>query len=149
MDAHLGEVIATQDAVLLGRETYDEWSGYWPSSDIQPFADFINGVTKHVVTSTPLPDPVWSHSSVLDGPLDEAVRALKDQPGGDIGVHGSLTLAQGLLAADLVDELRLVVAPAWGCEGRRLFPETGIIRSLTLLSSTPTPSGGLLLTYRR
>ena len=59
MDAHLADVISREDAVLLGRRMYDEWAGYWPSSPHQPFADFINGAPKHVVTSTPLSGPVW------------------------------------------------------------------------------------------
>lgn len=149
MELFLTESIATQDAVLLGRGTYDEWSSFWPSSQIQPFADFVNAVPKHVVTSTPLPEPAWTASDVLDGPLEEAVRALKDRPGADIGVHGSITLAQALLAADLVDELRLVVAPVWGCVGRRLFPGTGEPRRLRLVTSTTTSTGGLLLAYGR
>src|SRR5262245_7285913 len=54
MDANLAAVIATQDAVILGRRSYAEWAQFWPDSQIQPFATFINGVTKYVATSTPL-----------------------------------------------------------------------------------------------
>ena len=54
MDANLAAVIATQDAVILGRRSYDEWAQFWPASEIEPFATFINGVAKHVATSTPL-----------------------------------------------------------------------------------------------
>ena len=57
MEANLAAVIGTQDAVILGRRSYTEWAQFWPSSQIQPFAAFINGVTKHVATSTPL-DPM-------------------------------------------------------------------------------------------
>jgi dihydrofolate reductase len=74
MDDNLGEVIATQDSVVLGRRSYDEWAGYWPGSDLEPFASFINGVPKHVATSTPL-DPHWSNSTVIDGDLVEFVRS--------------------------------------------------------------------------
>ena len=66
MDANLAEVIATQDTVLLGRRSYDEWAAYWPSSDVEPFASFINAVTKHVATSTPL-DGGWAAASAIDG----------------------------------------------------------------------------------
>ena len=110
MDANLAAVIATQDAVILGRRSYAEWAQFWPSSQIQPFATFINGVTKYVATSTPL-DRDWAHSTVPDGGLVEFVRDLKQQPGGDVGVHASISVAQALLAADVVDELRLVIAP--------------------------------------
>ena len=58
MEANLGDIIGTQDTVLLGRHMYDEWSTYWPTSDDQPFADFINNVQKYVATSTPLTDAV-------------------------------------------------------------------------------------------
>jgi dihydrofolate reductase len=65
MDANLAAVIATQDAVILGRRSYTEWAQFWPSSQIQPFATFINGVTKYVATSTPL-DRDWANATVLE-----------------------------------------------------------------------------------
>src|SRR5262245_50829641 len=83
-------LIDSQDAVLLGRATYDEWSRYWPTSDEQPFADFINNAKKHVVTSTPLATS-WGDAEVMTGPITEIVRDLKSRPGRDIGVHGSIT----------------------------------------------------------
>lgn len=141
-------VIETQDAVLLGRGMYDEWSRYWPHSDEQPFADFINGVKKFVVTSSPLGGG-WNNSEAVTGPIEELIPDLKRQPGGDIGVHGSITLARSLLAADLVDELHLVVGPAFGFSGRRLFPAGGAPRRLKLLRAEPAPSGALLVAYGR
>ena len=140
------EVIEAQDAVLMGRGTYDEWSRYWPTAPHEPFASFINTVQKHVVTSTPL-DGDWPASEVLGGPLPEAVRELKDRPGRDIGVHASIELARALLADGLVDELRLVVAPVVGFGGRRLFTDEQVHR-FELVGSTATPSGSLPLTYR-
>src|SRR6478609_6051288 len=100
MDANLAAVIATQDAVILGRRSYAEWAQFWPDSRIEPFATFINGVTKHVATSTPL-DRDWANATVIDGGLVEFVRGLQQQPGGDIGVHASLSVARALLAADV------------------------------------------------
>ena len=73
MDANLAAVIATQDAVILGRRSYTEWAQFWPSSQVQPFATFINGVTKYVATSTPL-DRDWANATALDGGLVEFVR---------------------------------------------------------------------------
>ena len=140
-------VTATQDAVLLGRHMYDEWSQYWPTVKDDPFAEFINTVRKYVVTSTPLAHE-WHNAEAVNGPLEELVRDLTARRGGDIGVHGSITLAQSLLKADLVDELRLVVGPAFGFTGRRLFASVGQVRRLELLSATPTPSGSVLLAYR-
>jgi len=110
MGANLAAVIATQDAVILGRRSYTEWAQFWPTSQIQPFATFINEVTKYVATSTPL-DRDWANATALDGELVEFVRDLKQQSGGDVGIHASISVAQALLAADAVDELRLVIAP--------------------------------------
>ena len=88
-DASGAELIATQDAVILGRRTYDEWAGFWPGSDIEPFASFINAVPKYVATSTPL-EQEWAGACAIDGGLVEFARDLKARPGGDIGVHGSI-----------------------------------------------------------
>src|SRR3954451_1901863 len=91
-------MLARQGAVLLGRTTYDQWSRYWPTSQEQPFADFINGVRKYVVTSRPL-TRVWGDSVAVIGPIVEFLVALKASQGGNIGIHGSIELAQSLLAA--------------------------------------------------
>jgi dihydrofolate reductase len=147
MEDNERKIIETQDAVLLGRRMYNEWSRYWPAVDHQPFADFINRVRKHVVTSTPL-SYEWHNSESVAAPIEDLVRGLKDRPGGDIGIHGSIQLAQSLLEARLVDELHLVVGPAFGFPGRRLFARADDIRRLELLSATPTPSGSVLLAYR-
>jgi dihydrofolate reductase len=141
------QVTRTQDAVLLGRHMYDEWSRYWPTVTDDPFAEFINRVKKYVMTSTPL-STEWRNAEAVHGPLEDVVRDLRARPGGDIGVHGSITLAQSLLEADLVDELRLVVGPAFGFTGRRLFADVRQIRRLQLVSAMPTQSGSVLLAYR-
>src|SRR3954447_7959815 len=146
MDANLAAVIATQDTVVLGRRSYDEWAGYWPGSDLEPFASFINGVPKHVATSTPL-DPPWANAEPVEGGLVDVVRGLKDQPGADIGVHASISVAQTLLRAGLVDELRLVVAPAVAGGGRRLLDGVPPTR-LEVIRSATSPKGYLLVDYR-
>jgi dihydrofolate reductase len=145
MEENLGRVIAAQDTVLLGRRTYDEWARFWPPSDIEPFASFINGVQKFVVTSTP-PEQNWANTIVVEGGLPGFLAELKRQPGGDIGVHGSIALAQSLLRDDLVDELRLVIAPAWPGYGRKLFDGVKPKR-LTLTRSVTSPAGYLLADY--
>jgi dihydrofolate reductase len=147
MDDNEGRIIGAQDAVLLGRNTYDEWSQYWPTVDRQPFADFINTVKKYVVTSTPLSNR-WHNSEAVKRPVEGLVRDLKARPGGDIGIHGSIQLAQSLLVTGLVDEVQLVVGPAFGFTGRRLFANTDDLHRLELLSATPSPSGSVLLAYR-
>src|SRR3954447_23748260 len=137
-DASGVNLIATQEAVILGRRTYDEWAEFWPSSDIQPFASFINAVPKYVATSTAL-EREWANSQVIEGELVEFVRQLKSQPGGDIGVHASISVSQALLAAGVVDELRLVVAPTIAGNGRRLFEELPAI-GLETIRGSASPS---------
>jgi dihydrofolate reductase len=146
IDARGAELIATQDAVILGRRTYDEWAPFWPGSDIEPFASFVNPAPKYVATSTPL-EPEWSNAQAIEGGLVDFVRDLKSQPGGDIGVHGSMSVAQALLAAGLVDELRIAIAPTIVGKGKRLFDELPPIRVETI-SNITTPSGYLLVDYR-
>jgi dihydrofolate reductase len=146
MDANLAAVIATQDAVILGRRSYTEWAQFWPGSQIQPFATFINGVTKHVATSAPL-DLDWANASVLDGGLVEFVRDLKQQQGGEVGVHASISVAQALLAAGVVDELKLVIAPRIASRGRRLLDGLPPIQ-LESIRSEVSPAGYLLADYR-
>ena len=145
MEANLAEVIATQDTVLLGRTMYDEWSSYWPTSDDQPFADFINHVHKYVATATPLTGE-WTNAEPVQGPVDDFVRELKAGDGGDIGVHGSIALTQSLLAAGLVDAVRLLVAPRVVGNGRRLF-EGDTAHPLELVQCAGSPSGSMMVHY--
>jgi dihydrofolate reductase len=146
MEANLAAVIATQDAVILGRRSYTEWARFWPTSQIEPFATFINGVAKYIATSTPL-DQDWANATALDGGLVESVRDLRQQDGGDVGVHASISVAQALLAADFVDELRLVIAPRIAGRGRRLLDGLPSTR-LEAVRSEVSPTGYLLVDYR-
>jgi dihydrofolate reductase len=146
MVENLARVIASQDTVLLGHRTYDDWAAFWPSSDIEPFASFINGVEKFVVASTPL-GQTWSNATVVDGELPEFVSELKQQSGDDIGVHGSIALVQSLFEAGLVDELRLVIAPALHMRGRRIF-DKGLPTRLTLTRHAESLSGYLMLDFQ-
>ncbi|WP_030484645.1 dihydrofolate reductase family protein [Nocardioides aequoreus] len=143
MFANLARVIAPQTDVLLGRVMYDEWADTWPDSDMQPFADFINGVPKHVVGS---PSRTWEGTVRVEGPVEQHVRRLKGTEGGDIGVHGSITLAQSLLSAGLVDRLSLAVAPTVAGTGRRLLDGQGLTR-WALVRSATSPEGSLFLDY--
>jgi dihydrofolate reductase len=146
--ANLAGIIATQDDVLLGRGTYDYWVDYWPTSDVEPFATFINTTPKHVVTSTALTS-AWANSSVVPGSALEFVAELKDGDGGDIGVHGSITLARTLLGAGLVDRIHLVMAPNLAGGGARLFDEkTGAAR-MHLDAVEADLHGNLFVTYSR
>ena len=146
MDANMASVIGAQDAVILGRRSYAEWAQFWPTSKIEPFASFINGVTKYVATSSPL-DRDWAHATAIQGGLVEFVRDLKQRQGGDIGVHASISVAQALLGAGAVDELKLVIAPRTAAYGRRLLDGLPSIQ-LEPVRSAVSPTGYLLVDYR-
>jgi dihydrofolate reductase len=146
MQANLAAVIASQDSVILGHRSYDEWAEFWPGSKIEPFATFINGVTKYVASSSPLVRE-WANTTVIEGGLVDFVRDLKNQSGGDIGVHASISVTQSLLAAGVVDQLRLVIAPRVAGGGRRLLDRLPSIQ-LESIRSVTSPTGHLLVDYR-
>jgi dihydrofolate reductase len=146
MSENLGRVIASQDTVILGRRTYDDWAAFWPASEIEPFASFINGVEKFVATST-TPGQMWSNATVIEGDLSEFVTELKQRSGDDIGLHGSIALVQALLEVGLVDELRLVIAPALQLRGRKLF-DTAPPTRLILTRHVASPAGYILLDFQ-
>jgi dihydrofolate reductase len=141
------EMIARQGAVLLGRRTYDEWSRYWPTSDEQPFADFINTIPKYVLTSTPLTGH-WTNAQAVSGPLADVVADVKERTDADVGVHASITLAKSLLTEGLVDELCLAVGRVLDPVGPRLFADIPARRELELVEAASTPSGSVWLRYR-
>lgn len=152
-DEALQHVIATceaADAFLYGRWTYDLFAGYWgamaPGS--HPIADAFNTRPKHLVSSSPAIDPRWPDTTVLSGDVVAAIRELKARPGGELQVHGSLGVVRLLLEHDLVDELRLLVAPVIVGQGTRLFPATGPDVALDLVGSRTFPKGITAQTYR-
>ena len=145
--ANLERTIQTQDDVLLGRGTFDYWVGYWPTSEVEPFASFINATPKHVFTSTE-PEERWENTTVVTASAVDYVERLKEGPGRDIGIHGSILLTQSLLRARLVDELRLVIAPRLAGRGRRLFADSDIREDLDLVDVERSDTGTLFLGYR-
>ena len=148
MFANLGRVIGSQDDVLLGRLTYDNWADYWSNSNLEPFASFINGSPKHVFTSSAL-DRTWANTTAVNTSPAEYVADLKRRPGGDIGIHGSISVASSLLRAGLVDVLELAVAPTVAGQGRRVFDGDDTKQSLQLTDVASSLAGTLFLTYRR
>jgi dihydrofolate reductase len=144
----LAAVIGEQDTVLLGRVSYEYWAPHWPTAQDEPFATFINNTPKYVVSST-LEEPLaWQNSRLLKGDLADAVSALKEQAGKNIGVHASPTLVQGLLELDLVDEMHLLVFPVIAGQGMRLFQE-GTMKRLKLIQNKRSVSGIALMAYAR
>jgi dihydrofolate reductase len=135
------------DALLLGRVTYEGFAAAWPTREGE-FADKFNGMPKYLVSST-LTEPAWSNTTRLTGDVAAEAARLKEQPGGDIVVHGSATLVAALLEHDLVDEWRLMVFPIVLGAGKRLFGDSGAPRSLELVEARPVgPDGVVILTYR-
>ena len=143
--------MADEDAMLLGRVTYQEWADHWPESKTEPFASHINGVPKYVVSRSleAAPWPGGEDATVLQGDLADAVNELKEQPGGNIGVHGSPTLVEALLRADVLDEMRLEVFPVLEGKGPRLFKDEGGRKRLRLADSKIASNGVAMLTYQR
>jgi dihydrofolate reductase len=134
-------------ALLLGRRTYEGFAAAWPERDGE-FAAKFNSMPKYVVSST-LRDPQWANSTVLSGDLVDEVTRLTKREDGDIVVHGSAQLVQGLIENDLVDELRLMVFPVVLGTGKRLFAETTDKKRLQLSSSTVVGDGVAIQVYTR
>jgi dihydrofolate reductase len=137
---------AQADALLVGRQTFEDFRGYWPKQTDDPtgVTDYLNKVAKYVVSST-MTDPEWPNSTVLTGDPIERITELKAQPGKDIVLTGSISLAHALIAGGVVDEYRLFVYPAVQGRGRRLFPDGTAIPKLTLVEPSKSFRSGITL----
>jgi dihydrofolate reductase len=137
---------AEVDALLVGRKTFEDFRGYWPnqSDDATGVTAYLNQVAKYVVSST-MTDPEWENSTVLTGDPVEQTQKLKSQPGKDIVLTGSISLAHALIAAGLVDEYRLFVYPTVQGSGRRLFPDGATIPKLALIEPPKAFRSGITL----
>ena len=134
------------DALLLGRRTYTNFARDWPQIDDDLFSEKMNGLPKYVASTT-LTSAEWAPSTILSENVAGQVAALKKQDGREIQIHGSADFAQSMLAAGLIDELRLVIAPVVVGEGRRLFPTGGAPAGLRLTSQQSTPGGLSILQF--
>ena len=139
----------SSDALLLGRATYEEFASFWPN---QPggtqMVDYINSVRKYVVSTT-LQEPLkWNNSTLIQGEVTEEIAILKEQPGKNITITGSITLVRTLLKDKLLEELQLMVHPVVLGGGRRLFGNGGDMEVLELVGSKTFGTGVVSLTYR-
>jgi dihydrofolate reductase len=143
--------IAEIGALVLGRRTYEIFAGYWPnaSEEEASIAEPLNRVPKYVASTTLTEPLAWSNSSLLRPDVPTALRALKQEDGQDLHVIGSAQLVRGLLADDLVDELRLMIDPLVLGGGKRIFPEDGELRRFRLAEHEFTKDGAVLATYSR
>ena len=133
-------------ALLLGRRTYEAFAQAWPqiTDPDDPFTERMNSLPKYVASRTITETP-WTPVTVLGGDVVAQVAELKAQPGDELQVHGSGRLARSLLAAGLVDEVRLVVSPTVLGQGRRLFPDDGPALGMRVTENTTTPGGLTIL----
>ena len=145
-DQETGEIVTSWfdrgSAILLGRTTYDMMSAYWsqvtdPDNGV---AAALNGRQKYVASTT-LTDPAWNNTTVLSSNVLHAVAELKQQPGGELQVHGSCGLARQLHRAGLVDVYRLITFPVSVGQGKRLFEPGDPAYGYDAVTSRATSSG--------
>jgi dihydrofolate reductase len=141
--------LKASDALLLGRVTYEGFAAAWPNmiEETGEYGEWMNGYPKHVVSTT-LEEVNWNNSSLIKGNIAEEVSRLKQQPGKDILVFGSCSLAQTLMELDLIDEYRLMIYPVVLGSGKRLFGD-GVGKKVLKLTDTNTFSSGVIVqTYQ-
>ena len=133
--------------LLLGRRTYDIWSGFWPKAPSSPMADRLNAATKYVATHRP--DSLeWGPFEGLGPDIVLGLRRIKSQDGPDLVLSGSSTLTSTLLEHGLVDEVVLIVSPVLLGTGKRFFAEGTPARAFELVSTSAFPSGVILSSYK-
>jgi dihydrofolate reductase len=143
--AKMGERMGEDRAFLFGRRTYDQLLTSWNARG-GPFKDALNDTHKYVASSDPATDLGWPNSTLLSGDVSAAVLELKQSSGTNLVIMGSGVLIGSLMAADVIDEYLLIIAPVVLGTGRRLFPE-GVRATLHLTESVATSKGVLLATY--
>ncbi|MDQ6636035.1 MAG: dihydrofolate reductase family protein [Gemmatimonadota bacterium] len=133
--------------LLLGRRTYDIWSGFWPEAPSSPMGDRINAATKYVATHRP-ENLHWGPFEGVGPDIVDGIRRIKSQDGPGLVLSGSSTLTSTVLERGLADEVVLIVSPVLLGTGKRFFAEGTPARSLELVSTQATPSGVILSTYK-
>jgi dihydrofolate reductase len=150
-DPAVGEAIVAAHGeaydLLLGRRTYDIWSGYWPKAPSSPMADSINAATKYIATHRP-ESLAWGPVEALGADIVEGVRRIKAKNGPHLIVWGSSTLTPVLLEHGLADEVLLLVFPVLLGQGKRFFSDGTPPRELALVSTKAVPSGVIISTYK-
>ena len=152
MGGFIDEAMQEAEALLFGRRTWQTMAAAWPDRDdgSDPFATRMNSIAKYVVSSTLTQDDLhWNNSTLLPGnDAAGAVKTLKGQHDGVLGMMGSSQLSRTLIQAGLVDEYRLLIEPVLLGGGKTVFPTDGEKRPLDLVNTTTTASGVLCCVYR-
>jgi dihydrofolate reductase len=146
IDAAMDESMAPPFDLVLGRKTYEIFAAHWPHTD-DPGADELNSATKHVASST-LTELEWENSRLIEGDVAEGIRALREEDGPELQVHGSANLIQTLLEHRLIDEFRLKIAPLVLGTGKRLFSSGTVPAGFEVASSQVLSSGVIVASYR-
>ena len=132
--------------LLLGRRTYDIWSGFWPKAPSSPMADGLNAATKYVATHRP-ESLEWGPFEGVGPDVVDGIRRIKSKDGKNLVLSGSSTLTSTVLECGLADEVVLIVSPVLLGTGKRFFAEGTPARSFELVGTQATPSGVILSTY--
>lgn len=148
-DRYVEQMLASIDAIVLGRNTYDALASYWPTAGAAE-APRMNALPKHVVSrslaaGTPLR---WQNARVAGDAAAHVVTTLKGEPGRRLGLFGSASLAGTLARHDLIDEYRIVVMPVVLGRGRAAFRDVSERRALELVRTEPLAGGAVIHTYR-
>jgi dihydrofolate reductase len=133
--------------LLLGRRTYDIWSGFWPKAPSSPMADGLNAATKYIATHRP-ESLAWGPFEDLGRDIAEGIRRIKSQDGPNLILWGSSMLTSMLLEDGLADEVLLIVYPVLLGTGKRFFAEGTLPRAFELISTDVTPTGIILSHYK-
>ncbi|MEO7003541.1 MAG: dihydrofolate reductase family protein [Ktedonobacterales bacterium] len=145
--ATFGQMMSESDALLLGRKTWQIHGGaFEPMAEGDPFGDVMNAMPKYVVSTTLTDASAWRNSTLINGNVVEAMRALKAQPGKNILIDGSSVLIHTLAQNDLIDEYHLLVYPVVLGSGKKVFAD-GTPLNLRLVEAKPLPSGVVLTHY--
>ncbi len=145
METVMGASMSKPFDLVLGRKTYEIFAAYWPHSD-GPYAEPLNQATKHVASTT-LTELEWENSKPIEGEVPAGVRALKQQDGPELQVHGSANLIQTLLRHNLIDRYHLLIFPVVIGSGKRLFADGAIPTGLKLIDSKVSSTGVMIGTY--
>jgi len=146
MEQAMSETMGKPFDLVLGRKTYEIFAAHWPNTD-EPGADVLNNATKHVASTT-LKELEWQNSELIEGDVPAGIRALKEQDGPELQVHGSGNLIQTLLEHELVDEFRLMIFPLVLGSGKRLFAEGTVPAGFEVERSQVGSTGVIMATYR-
>jgi dihydrofolate reductase len=150
MGTAIGKGMNTAEALLFGRRTWQGMAAAWPERAGDPYADQMNAIKKYVASRTLTQDDLTWNNTTLLSPEDAVadIAALRGEGGGDMLIWGSASLVRTLLAAELVDELNLMIEPILLGGGKRIFPEDGTARPMQLVTCVTAGTGVQVCTYR-